>query len=51
MNELEQVRGIDIMGAKGWDEEDKLIAFMAIFHPERGPMYKIHARDFMKENT
>lgn len=33
--QMEAVRGIDLMGARNWTEDEKLSAFMGIFHPER----------------
>lgn len=33
--EMEKARGLDLLGAKRWSEQDKLDAFMAIFHPGR----------------
>jgi hypothetical protein len=35
MRQMEAVRGLGIMGAQRWSEEDKLRAFMGIFHPGR----------------
>lgn len=42
--EMQLVRGLRQANGQAMSEDDKLRAFMAIFHPEREPMTRADAR-------